>query len=104
MNRFLQRHVSLALAVVAVGITATAMVMAGCGGKLPEPESEGAKLYVQYCSGEGCHGPIPPQSGGRGYWRNQYDRMLPIMEKAGWVLPDPEQDRKIRDYLTRFAS
>ena len=104
MIRFLQRHVSLTLWIAALALVGTGATMAGCARGLPEPESEGAKLYVQFCSGEGCHGPIPPQSGGKGYWRNQYDRMLPIMRDAGWVLPDPEQDRKIRDYLTRFAS
>ena len=104
MNRFLQRHVPAVLVVVAVGAASVATVVAGCGAKLPEPESEGAQLYVQYCSGSGCHGPIPPQSGGRGYWRNQYDRMLPIMEDAGWPLPDADEDRKIRDYLEKFSS
>jgi len=104
MNRFLQRHVSLALALAAFSLALIGGAMAGCGAKLPEPESEGARLYVQYCSGEGCHGPIPPQGGGRGYWRNQYDRMLPIMRDAGWDLPDAEEDRKIREYLTKFAS
>lgn len=103
MIRFLQRHVSLTLSIFAVGLVGTGIGMAGCAPGLPEPESEGAQLYVQFCSGEGCHGPIPPQGGGKGYWRNQYDRMLPIMKDAGWVLPDAEQDRKIRDYLARFA-
>ena len=104
MNRFLQRHVSLTLWVLALGLVSVGATMAGCAPGLPEPESEGARLYVQFCSGEGCHGPIPPQSGGKGYWRNQVDRMLPIMEDAGWVLPNPEQEAKVREYLTRFAS
>ena len=104
MTRFLHAHrVAATLAFSAVAVAMGGVVMAACAPGLPEPESEGAKLYVQYCSGEGCHGPIPPQSGGPGYWRNQYDRMLPIMEDAGWVLPDPEQDRTIRAYLEKYA-
>ena len=79
------------------------LVMAGCAPGLPEPESEDAKLYVQFCSGEGCHGAIPPQGGGRGYWRNQYTRMIDIMKTQGWPLPNAEQERKIRDYLERNA-
>jgi hypothetical protein len=104
MIRFLQRHVPLTLWMVALALVGTGVTMAGCAPGLPEPESEGAQLYVQYCSGEGCHSPIPPQGGGKGYWRNQYDRMLPIMDDAGWELPDSEQERKIREYLARFAS
>jgi hypothetical protein len=103
MTRFLQHRVSLTLWIAAFGLAGAGGMMAGCAGGLPEPESEGAKLYVQFCSGEGCHGPIPPQRGGKGYWRNQYDRMLPMMKDAGWVLPDAGQDRKIREYLERNA-
>jgi hypothetical protein len=103
MIRILQRNVSLTLWIAAFGLAGTAATMAGCASGLPEPESDGAKLYVQFCSGAGCHGPIPPQRGGKGYWRNQYDRMLPIMKDAGWVLPDAGEERKIRDYLERHA-
>ena len=103
MIRFLQGRVSLVLWASAVLLAAAGATMSACAPGLPEPESEGARLYVQFCSAEGCHGPIPPQGGGKGYRRNQYDRMLTIMKDSGWVLPDPEQDRKIREYLERFA-
>ena len=103
MMRSLQRHVSGVLAACALGLVGVGAGMAGCAPSLPEPESEGAQLYVQYCSGEGCHGAIPPQTGGPGYWRNQYTRMLDLMREQGWPLPDAEKDRKIRDYLQRHA-
>lgn len=103
MSRILQRHVSGTFFALAVGLAVFGGVMAGCSRGLPEPESEGAQLYVQYCSGSGCHGPIPPQTGGPGYWRNQYDRMLGVMRDQGWPLPDQDQERKIRDYLERNA-
>jgi hypothetical protein len=87
-----------------LGAAVLLVVLAACGAKLPEPESEGAQLYVQYCSGQGCHGPIPPQQDSIGYWNNQYDRMIVLMRTEwGWPLPDAEQDRKIRDYLEKHA-
>lgn len=82
---------------------AALMTMAACGAKLPEPESEGAQLYVQYCSGSGCHDPIPPQVDSIGYWNNQYDRMIILMRDQGWRLPGPTEDRKIRDYIEKHA-
>ena len=85
---------------LAVGLL---MGLAACGAKLPEPESEGAQLYVEYCSGQGCHGPIPPQTDSMGYWNNQYDRMIVLMRDKGWKLPNPEQDRKIRAYIEKHA-
>lgn len=104
MNQILHRNVSLSLALLALATLGLGLVMAGCAPGLPEPESEDAKLYVQFCSGEGCHGAIPPQSGSPGYWRNQYPRMITLMKESGWALPNPEQDEKIRAYLKRFAS
>jgi hypothetical protein len=79
------------------------LVVAGCGASLPEPESEGAQLYVKYCSGSGCHGPIPPQVDTMGYWNNQYDRMIVLMREENWPLPSPEEDRKIRAYIEKHA-
>ena len=79
------------------------VVVSGCGAELPEPESEEAQLYVKYCSGSGCHDPIPPQVDSMGYWNNQYDRMIILMRDEGWQLPTPEEDRKIRDYIERHA-
>lgn len=99
----IRRDVSSLLGLAAVLLLVGGLAGAGCAGGLPEPESEGAQLYVQYCSGEGCHGPIPPQRGGRGYWRNQYARMIQLMRDQGWPLPDESQDAKIREYLERNA-
>lgn len=87
-------------ALVATGLLT---VLAACGAKLPEPESEEAQLYVKYCSGSGCHDPIPPQVDSIGYWNNQYDRMIILMRDQSWPLPTPTEDRKIRDYLAKHA-
>ncbi|HKK72106.1 MAG TPA: hypothetical protein VKA86_12865 [Candidatus Krumholzibacteria bacterium] len=87
----------------AFGLLVLGIVVAGCGASLPEPESESAQLYVKYCSGSGCHGPIPPQVDTMGYWNNQYDRMIVLMKDENWPLPTPEEDRKIRAYIEKHA-
>ena len=89
MSRLLLAAIMVFLVVVAVA----------CAKSLPDPESEAAQLYVAYCSGSGCHNPIPPQGSSAMYWKNQYDRMLPIMADAGWKLPSPQETQIIKDYL-----
>lgn len=79
------------------------LVAWACARSLPEPESEAAQLYVKYCSGSGCHGPIPPGGSNAKYWDIQYGRMLEVMEKSGIALPPPREDAMIRDYLARHA-
>jgi hypothetical protein len=92
---------------VATGVLAalllTAVSWVACGRELPEPESPGARLYTRYCSGEGCHGPIPPRRGGKRYWDMQYARMLPLMRKEGWKLPSRAETEEILAYLHRHA-
>jgi hypothetical protein len=103
MMRSRRRHLFGGFVLAAAGLIGASLGLAGCTQELPEPDSEGARLYVQYCSGEGCHGAIPPQTGGPGYWRNQYTRMLDIMRDRGWPIPDEPQEEKILDYLQRHA-
>jgi hypothetical protein len=74
----------------------------GCA-SLPEPESADARLYVRYCSGEGCHGPILPQAGGRKYWDGQTERMYALMRKQNWPLPNEEEKKRILQYLYKHA-
>ena len=79
------------------------LMLYACTRSLPEPESEGAQLYPQYCSGSGCHGPIPPERGGERYWVNQTERMLQIMARASMSLPTAQQKSVILEYLFRNA-
>lgn len=74
-----------------------------CGSKLPEPESRPARLYVQYCSGKGCHDPIPPKRGGTQYWEMQNKRMMELMRRQGSPLPSPAEEQEILAYLRRHA-
>ncbi len=78
------------------------LLVLGCT-SLPEPESEGARLYVQYCSGKSCHGPIMPQAGGRKYWDGQMNRMLDIMRNKNVPLPNAQQKKIILEYLHRHT-
>ncbi len=74
-----------------------------CGQDLPEPESRGAVLYVKYCSGRGCHLPIPPERAGVRYWDREYERMLVLMRKQSHPLPSSAEEKEIIDYLHRHA-
>lgn len=74
-----------------------------CGQSLPEPDSEEAQLYVAYCSGSGCHGPIPPQGSPPRYWEIQYGRMLTLMKQSGRPLPTEAEGDRILGYLQRHA-
>lgn len=74
-----------------------------CGQALPEPESEDAQLYVTYCSGAGCHDPIPPQGSPPRYWDLQYARMIQLMQQTGRPLPSAVESEKIQAYLQRHA-
>ncbi len=85
-------------------VFSTVALVVGCGPELPDPESPAAQLYVNYCSGSGCHDPIPPQIDSPGYWNNQYERMIILMRDRGHRLPSPKEDKMIRAYLEENAS
>jgi hypothetical protein len=79
--------------------------LAGCAAQeLPEPESRGAQLYVRYCSGSGCHDPIPPQRDTVGYWENQYERMIKEFNAPNGLMPTPEEGRVVQEYLRKHAA
>lgn len=83
--------------------TAGLLLALSCGSKLPEPESHPAQLYRQYCSGKGCHDPIPPRRGGAQYWELQHKRMLELMRQQGRDLPSLAEQEEILSYLRRHA-
>jgi hypothetical protein len=84
-------------------LLAASAATAGCGPELPEPESHSAQLYVQYCSGSGCHSAIPPQRSSFAIWQNQYQRMLGIMTDQGWTLPNASEEKEILEYLRKYS-
>lgn len=83
--------------------TAGLLLALSCSSKLPEPESRPAQLYRQYCSGKGCHDPIPPKRGGIQYWEMQNKRMLELMRHQGFPLPSAAEQEEILAYLRRHA-
>ena len=80
----------------------TLIIALGCA-SLPESDSEDARLYVHYCSGNGCHGPILPQAGGPQYWDIQTERMLVLMRKENQPLPNEKEKKRILQYLYKHA-
>lgn len=93
----------LALALACCLPVAALVWLAACSADLPEPDSEGAKLYAQYCAGSGCHGPIPPNRDNFGYWQRQFVRMEEMMRRAGSPLPEPGEREIIMAWLERNA-
>jgi hypothetical protein len=93
------RYILLFLALLLFVVTLVACAKQS----IPEPESEGARLYVQYCSGSGCHDPIPPQQSSFGYWQTQYRRWSDTLRKDGHAAPNPEEDEVILAWLKKHA-
>jgi len=75
--------------------------LAACNPKLPEPDSPGAVLYAQRCSG--CHRLYAPASMKFELWKFQVERMQGEMARRG-VEPLNDRDLPIvLDYLKRHA-
>lgn len=79
----------------------TLLALAACNPALPEPDSAGAKLYVERCSA--CHRLYPPNVMTAATWEIMLDRMQGEMRRRG-VPPLSGDEMKIAtDYLTRHA-
>ena len=74
----------------------------GCNAALPEPDSEGAKLYAGHC--DSCHRLYAPTSMTSEMWKVQVERMQGELVRHG--LP-PLTDRErtvVLEYLKRHSS
>jgi cytochrome c5 len=83
-------------------LLAGALCAAACSAKLPEPESEGARLYASRC--DSCHRVYAPGSMKYEMWKFQVERMQGEMVRRG--LP-PLTDRELAivlDYLRRHSA
>jgi hypothetical protein len=78
-----------------------ALVAAGCGPDLPEPEAPGARVLQARCGG--CHRVFPPASMTFAMWKLQVERMRPRFAERGvpWLTSPEEQS--LLDYLARHA-
>ncbi len=74
----------------------------GCSAKLPEPGSEGARMYASRCNG--CHRVYAPGSMKYEMWKFQVERMQGEMVRRG-VPPLTDAERAIvLDYLRRHSA
>ncbi|HZO83078.1 MAG TPA: hypothetical protein VFB33_15395 [Candidatus Binataceae bacterium] len=82
-------------------LSAASLLTACQSGKLPEADSQVAKLYVKRC-GE-CHRAYNPHEMTAAMWAVKVDAMQDLMRRAG-VPPLTTDERKtILNYLTRNA-
>lgn len=91
-------------------LLALTAVLGGCSAEsqqnaprdaLPEPDSRGAKLVMEYCSG--CHAPPQPGAHSAPAWPAVVERMQHRRAGKGFPpVPAPEVG-EILDYLQRHA-
>lgn len=75
--------------------------LAACNPALPEPDSAGAKLYVERCSA--CHRLYPPNVMTAATWEIMLDRMQGEMRRRGVPPLNGDEMKIATDYLTRHA-
>jgi mono/diheme cytochrome c family protein len=79
-----------------------ALSASGCATKLPEPESDGAKLYAARC--DSCHRLFPPSSLKSEMWKMKVESMQGEMARHG-LPPLTDQERAtVLDYLQRHSA
>ena len=74
----------------------------GCNAKLPEPESEGARLYASRC--DTCHRLYAPTSLTYPMWKMQVERMQGEMVRHGLPSLNERERTVMLDYLKRHSS
>jgi len=69
--------------------------------KLPDPDSDGAKLVTQYCGQ--CHIPSAPSAHKATEWPKVVERMNGYMIDQGMLVPDSGKLQIILGYLQKHA-
>jgi hypothetical protein len=87
------RHRGACAAMLALGVWLSACT------RLPEPESAGAKLYVERCAV--CHRAYNPGTMTIEMWKLVLDRMQGVMSRNGLRPLSPEETSVLLDYLRR---
>lgn len=70
---------------------------AGCNASLPDPDSPGARLYVERCNG--CHRLYAPGLMTFEMWTLTVKRMQGEMERRGGVPLDLTEEQILLDYM-----
>jgi len=74
----------------------------GCDARLPEPETRGAVLYQQRCSG--CHRLYAPSLLKPEMWRVMVDRMQGELVRRGLPPLDAKERETVLAYLEKHGS
>jgi hypothetical protein len=75
--------------------------VAACNASLPEPESPGARLYTERCSG--CHRLYAPQTMKPEMWRITVKRMQGEMARRGVKPLDESETAVLLSYLEHHS-
>jgi hypothetical protein len=82
-------------------LIATLIQCMACNPKLPEPQSEGARLYFGRCST--CHRLYAPQSMTYDMWKMQVERMQAEIARRGLPPLTPTEQTVMLEYLKRHS-
>jgi len=74
----------------------------GCNAALPEPESSGAQLYRQRCSG--CHRLYAPSVLTAEMWKVMVARMEQNIQRSGLPPLSADERQSLLDYLQKHSS
>jgi len=80
---------------------AVALSVTACSPQLPEPESDGAKLYATRCNT--CHRVFAPSSLKFEMWKVQVERMQGEIVRHGLAPLTPDERNVLLDYLKRHS-
>lgn len=86
-------------ATVAVAI---AVLAAGCDARLPDPESQGARLYAARCTG--CHRLYAPEVLTSEMWKITVVRMQGELARRGLPPLSSDDQAVLLDYLDRHST
>lgn len=86
----------------ALALLGAVLALSACGPRLPEPESEGAVLYAERCTG-GCHRAFAPGSLKYPMWKIQVERMQGELVRRGLPPLTPQERGIVLDYLKRHS-
>lgn len=75
---------------------------AGCDARLPDPESPGARLYAQRCTG--CHRLYAPGALTEAMWHLTVTRMHGEMARRGVPPLTPDEETLLLAYLAQHST
>ena len=82
-------------------VLVAALLASGCGPSLPDPETPGAVVLRERCTG--CHGLSTPGSMTLEMWKVQLARMQGEFTRRGLPWLSAAEERALMDYLTAHA-